>query len=214
MWLQGTQKKGCMAHIEVKTYTLYPHYAISQHEKKGFSKWKLRCLKEKLKELQSMLHAQTPVTEVKYFVCFPSIETHCGHPIGQEAVHTQKLHPQVPQKITEIVTSGITDTAEVRRSLKYYVDNFLRKDIGQKPHPHDRAFYPLKQDMNHISRADRSIHLSTFDQENLRLKVEEWKRSNPTLPFYFRPFGKNVTANEPCKEHFSTFTKMNGKGSY
>ena len=199
MWLQGTRKKGCMAHIEVKTFTLYPHYAISEGEKEGLSKWKLRCLKEeKMKELQSMLHTQNPVaTEVKYFVSFPSIEAHSGHPIGQEAVHTQKLHPQVAQKILEMVTSGITDTAEVRRSLKYYVDNFLCKDIGQKPHPHDRAFYPLKQDiMNHISMAKRAIDLSTFDQENLRLKVEEWKKGNPTSSFYFRPFGKITTTSE------------------
>ena len=112
----------------------------------------------------------------KYFVSFPSIEAHSGHPIGQEAVHTQILHPQVAQKITEMVSSGITDTAKVRWSLKYYVDNFLCKDIGQKPHPHDRAFYPLKQDMNHISMAERS---TMFDQENLRLKVEECKRSYP-----------------------------------
>ena len=188
-----------MAHIEVKTFTLYPHYAISEGEKEGLSKWKLRCLKEeKMKELQSMLHTQNPVaTEVKYFVSFPSTEAHSGHPIGQEAVHTQKLHPQVAQKILEMVTSGITDTAEVRRSLKYYVDNFLCKDIGQKPHPHDRAFYPLKQDiMNHISMAKRAIDLSTFDQENLRLKVEEWKKGNPTSSFYFRPFGKITTTSE------------------
>ena len=43
-----------------------------------------------------------------------------------------------------MVTSGITDTAEVRWSPKYYVDNFLCKDIGQKSHPHDRAFYTVK----------------------------------------------------------------------
>ena len=112
-----------------------------------------------------MLHAPTPVTtEVKYFVSFPSTEAHSGHPIGQEAVHTQKLHLQVAQKIMEMVTSGIIDTTEVRRSLKYYVDNFLCKDIGQKPHPHDRPFYPLKQDiMNHINMAKRAIDLSTFD---------------------------------------------------
>ena len=148
-----------------------------------------------------MLHAQTPVS--KYFVSFPSVEAHSRHPISQEAVHTQKLHPQVAQKITEMVTSGITDTTEVRRSLKYYmyVDNFLCKDIGQKPHPHDRAFYPLKQDiMNHISMAKRAIDLSTFNQENLRLKVEEWKKSNPTSSFYFRPFGKKTTTNESCNK--------------
>ena len=68
MWLQGTRKKGCMAHIEVKTFTLYPQYAISDDEKKSISKCKLRCLKEeKMKELQNILHAHNPVTtEVKY----------------------------------------------------------------------------------------------------------------------------------------------------
>ena len=84
-----------------------------------------------MRELQNMLHAHNPVTiEVKYFVSFPSIEAYSGHPTGQEAVHTQKLYPQVVQKITEMVTSGIMDTTEVRRSLRYYVDNFLCKDIG------------------------------------------------------------------------------------
>ena len=58
MWLQGTRKKGCMAHIEVKTFTLYPQYAIKDDEKKHNSKCKLRYLKEeKMKELQNMLHA-------------------------------------------------------------------------------------------------------------------------------------------------------------
>ena len=38
MWLQGTRKKGCMAHIEVITFTLYPQYAISEDEKKSVSK--------------------------------------------------------------------------------------------------------------------------------------------------------------------------------
>ena len=127
---------------------------------------------------------------------FPSNEAHSGHPIGQEAVHSQKVHPQVAQKITELVSSGITDTAEVRQSLKYYVDNFLCKEIGHKPYPHDRAFYPRKQDnMNHISMAKRGIDLSTFDQENLRMKVEERKKGNPTSSFYFRPCGIKRTLN-------------------
>ena len=37
----GTQKFGSMAHIVVKTFTLYPQYAISQCEKEGLSKQKL-----------------------------------------------------------------------------------------------------------------------------------------------------------------------------
>ena len=36
IWLQGTRKMGCMAHIEVKTFTLYLEYAISESERKVF----------------------------------------------------------------------------------------------------------------------------------------------------------------------------------
>ncbi len=30
MWLQGTRKIGCMAHIEVKAFNLYPEYMIKR----------------------------------------------------------------------------------------------------------------------------------------------------------------------------------------
>ena len=117
-----------------------------------------------------MLHAKNPVS-------FPSNEAYSEHRIGLEAIHAQKIHPKVAQKIIEMVTSGITDTSEVRRSLKYFVDNNLCKEIGHKPNPHDRAFYPLKQDIiNYIGMAKRAINLSKFDQENLQIKVEQWKK--------------------------------------
>ena len=79
MWLQGTRKMGCMAHIEVKTFTLYTEYAISQEKKQGISKWKMRYMKEeKMRELQRIVHTENPVktTEVKYFMSFPSNEAH------------------------------------------------------------------------------------------------------------------------------------------
>ena len=192
MWLQGTRKIGCMAHVEVKTYVLYPQYAISKEEKEGLSNWQLRYLREKkLQELKSCLDAQMPVqSETKYFVSLPTNEAHSEHPVGKAAIHVQKIHPQVAQKIMEMVSSGITDTAEVTRSLRYYVDNILSKEIGQKPNDHDRAFYPLKQDIiNHINQAKRAADLSKFDQENLHLKVKEWQKDNPTSSFYYRPFG-------------------------
>ena len=47
--------------------------------------------------------------------------------------------------------------------------------------------------MNHISKAKRAIDLSKFDQENLRLKVDEWQKGNLTSSFYFRPFGKEMS---------------------
>ena len=47
---QGSRKIGCKAHVEVKSFALYPEYAVSDAEKEGLSKWKLRCLcEEKMK---------------------------------------------------------------------------------------------------------------------------------------------------------------------
>ena len=192
MWLQGTRKIGCTAHIDVKVFTIYPQYAITKEEVGGLTEWKLRCLRqEKIDDLKNKLATKAQVlTKVRYYVSLPNNEAHCDHPIGEPAIHTQKVHPLVAQKIMEMVMSGMTDCAEIRRSLRYYVNNFLIKEIG-RPHPYDRAFYPLKQDIaNHISQAKRAIDLSKFDQENLYLKVEEWKRANPKSSFYFRPFGK------------------------
>lgn len=170
-----------MAHIDVKVFALYPQYAISNEEGSGLTKWKLRCLKkEKIDDLKNKLISKTKVlTKLRYFVSIPSNAAHSDHPIGKSAIHSQKIHPLVAQKIMEMVLSGMTDCAEIRRPLRYYVNNFLFKEIG-RPNPYDRAFYPLKQDIaNHISQAKRAIDLSKFDQENLHLKVQEWKRANP-----------------------------------
>ena len=47
LWLQGTRKSGCNAHVEIKAFTLYPDFAITPGESEGLSKWKLRCLQGK-----------------------------------------------------------------------------------------------------------------------------------------------------------------------
>ena len=188
-----------MAHIEVKAFKLYPEYAISNEEKEGLSQWKLRCLKEeKIKELKTILYSTTPpFIKVKYHVSLPKSSAHSNHPLGPEAIYAQKMHLRVAQRIEEMVSSGITDAAEVRRSLRYFVDHFLAKEIGEKPHPHDRAFFPLRQDiLNHIGTAKRNIDFSKFDRENLCIKVEHWKKNSPTSSYYFRPFGECENGND------------------
>lgn len=53
----------------------------------------------------------------------------------------------------------------------------------------DRAFYPLNKDTNnHVSLAKIALELSKFDQQNLQLKIEEWKTSNPDFSFFFWPY--------------------------
>ena len=94
-----------------------------------------------------------------------------------------------------MVKSGISDTSEIKRCLKYHVDTIIAKDLNKKPMPGDRAFYPLHEDIrNHVSKAKKALELSKFDQQNLQLKMEEWKASNPDSSFFFRPYKTNHDA--------------------
>ena len=53
----------------------------------------------------------------------------------------------------------------------------------------DRAYYPTVTDINnHVTKAKSALQLSKLDQQNLHLKIQEWKKSNPDANHYFRPF--------------------------
>ena len=205
LWLQGTRKIGCNAHVEVKTFILYPEFAISGVELEGLSKWKLRCLQEeKIRMLRKEIEAKSLVkTTTKYFISLPHQEAHSGHPTGQVGIYAQKLQPAISRKIVDMVEAGITDTTEIKCSLKHYVDNYLSKEMGRKPLAGDRTFYPHNEDIrNHVSKAKRALELSKYDQENLRLKIEEWK-NNPHSSFFFRPF-RSSSQNEQDADDIKT----------
>jgi len=199
LWLQTTRKIGCQAHVEVKGYTLYPEFSIS--EVKNLSNWKLRCMQEEqLGKLQKEISAKKEIkTLKKYFISLPDGSAHSGHPTGHAGIFAQKLHPLVSQKILEIVHSGITDSNEIKRYLKYYVDTIIVKDLDVKPTPGDRTFYPQIEDIrNHVSKAKKAVELSKYDQQNLQLKIEEWKASNPDSSFFFRAYKSNSDSAETC----------------
>ena len=61
-------------------------------------------------------------------------------------------------------------------------------------------FIPSNKTSQIINMAKKAIDLSTFDQENLRMKVEEWEKGNPKSSFYFRPYGKKAAENESSEE--------------
>ena len=53
-------------------------------------------------------------------------------------------------------------------------------------------YYPELQDIrNHINKAERIIQLSVLDQENVALKVEQWKKELPIANYLFRLFNKS-----------------------
>ena len=111
------------------------------------------------------------------------------------------MHPLLINKISDLVSSNICDVYEVRKMVKHYTDNELAKKLGFKPNEHDRAFYPDIMDIkNHVYRAKRALELSKLDQENLRLKVNEWAANDTENNFYLRPY---VEASDASKKDTS-----------
>ena len=214
--LQGTRKIGCCAHIEITQYTLYPDYQVTKQEKEGLSPWKVRLLREnKLRELRKELDTGTPKIQAKYFVSLPMNEAHKNHPTGADIAFAQKVHPLLLTKISELVSANITDVHEVKKLLKYHTDNQISKELGFKPQAHDRVFYPNIVDIkNHVYRAKRALELSKLDQENLRLKIKEWKVNDPESTFFFRPYITVEDESEhppsPKEEKKTEMKKMNG----
>ena len=88
----------------------------------------------------------------------------------------QRVHPKVQMKIQEIVGAGITEVSEVKRALRLYISKEL--SFPNPPNRDDRAYYPTNHDMlNHIYKAKSLLQFSELDQENLALKVKQWKAS-------------------------------------
>ena len=102
-----------------------------------------------------------------------------------------------------MVQAGITNVKEIKKSLKYYVDTFLCKKLGAKPVSSDRSFYPLNDDIhNHIGKAKRALELSRYDQDNLRLKIEEWKNQSSFFP---RPYHDTSDSEQTCEDRITPF---------
>ena len=52
----------------------------------------------------------------------PREQAHEGHPVGEATSLCQRIHPN---KISELVSSGIDETKEVQRALNHYVKHTL-----------------------------------------------------------------------------------------
>ena len=96
-------------------------------------------------------------------------------------MYSQRIHPLSVAKITEMVLDGITNTAEVKRSLRFYANTILANQLGM-------IFVPTSIDIhNHIYTAKKMLELSKLDQDNGRQMIEQYKQDDPTSPFLFLP---------------------------
>lgn len=191
--LQGTRKIGCPAHVHVHELTLFPSFAItSESEACSLGSRKLKEIKaRKITELKESLATGMKVeTETKYFVLLPTKEAHESyHPTTGPAGFAQRVHPKIIEKINLLVGEGTAEVQEVKRALRHYVLHVLFPDPSNRPDETNRAYYPTNTDIkNHVYSAKRAQELSKLDQDNLSLKIEQWKGENPSTMFHYRPY--------------------------
>jgi len=153
-----------------------------------------------LNDLKKALRSQTPTERtVKYFVSLPTEEAHHQvHKTGGMHAMAQRVYPKVAAKIHELVASGLNELPEVKRAFKLYVNS-----LPEPPCQDDRAYYPTNSDIsNHIFKARAQMQLSKLDQENLAIKVNEWKQSKKGANIYFRPYRRKAAQlhQEQCNE--------------
>ena len=190
--LQGSRKLGCQAYIKVRYYTVYSNCQVC--DAALMTKRQLRDLKEeRLSQLRKEIAVGRAAVEEYCFIVLPTENAHSGHPTGEISGYSQRVHPLVIAKISELVASGITNIHELRKILQHYVQHD-RSVATLNPSTTDRAFYPMLCDIkNHVCKAKKAFELSKLDQENLRLKMEDWKQSSPLSNFYFRPYIKDAS---------------------
>ena len=143
-------------------------------------------------------------TKKVYYVALPTVAAHSGHEVGEQGGFAQRIHPELIQQINEMVLRGITDSSEVKRALNFYVENHLSKQHGINPTETDRSSYPTLRDIqNHIYKSKKQLEVSALVQENLRLKIQQWKKDKSESLFYFRPYKKvKVQAKKKLMYHF------------
>ncbi|NXI58243.1 CARTF factor, partial [Chloroceryle aenea] len=98
--------------------------------------------------------------------CLPSSPSHFSVPPPEEEEEVvrdenctlpSRLHPQVADKIRELVSQGIEQVYAVRKQLRKYVERELFKP-DEVPERHNLSFFPTVNDIkNHIHEVQKSL---------------------------------------------------------
>ena len=61
--------------------------------------------------------------------------------------------------------------------------------MGYQAKQSDHALYPTTTDIqNHVYSAKKALEFSKLDQENTRLKIDQWQSTNSEASYFFWPF--------------------------
>ena len=117
VFLQGTRKKGCIAHIEIVEFNLYLHYHVqvtTSSQNKDSGKHSRHCGKHFV-----LMKQQRLCTNIS-LAYLPKRRTTSAIPQRESWVlHT--IHPELIAKIQELVSIATVEPIEVQRRLKHRV---------------------------------------------------------------------------------------------
>ena len=103
---------------------------------------------------------------------------------------SQKVDQRIVDKIYQLVGEGVRQVREMERHVKIFVKNeMFRNEV--MPSVVNRRFHPQRKDIrNHMYHATVKNRLAKLDQENLNLKIKEWKVQSPSDLFFSRGYGE------------------------
>ena len=105
--LQSSRKIGCGAHIKIRYYTVYRKFQLNNVS--SMASRELRDYKERtLQELRHCIASGIAEGEEWCFVSLPSVDAHSGHPTGEESGFSQRIHPMIIVKISELSLMTLT----------------------------------------------------------------------------------------------------------
>ncbi|XP_054827739.1 calcium-responsive transcription factor [Eublepharis macularius] len=170
-------KATCPARIYIKKVQKFPEYrvptdpkidkkVIRMEQEKAFN-----MLKKNLIDVGGVFrwYVQLPTKQAHQYhemeeVCLPLSPFPVPSPeeddnaVGDEnCILPSRLHPQVAEKIRELVSQGIQQVYAVRKQLRKFVEQELFKP-DQVPQRHNLSFFPTVNDIkNHIHEVQKTL---------------------------------------------------------
>lgn len=116
-------------------------------------------------------------------VSLPSIHNH--------AVETSLLNLPIDKSVQKVISrlanNGFSNVKMVQSMLKDFID----RSCTTTPSNLSRAFFPDQRTIrNFIIKFTYEKHQSKIDQNALRIKIEQLKKSQPNDSFYFQPYSE------------------------
>ena len=120
--IQGSRKLECPAQIQVRDVMVFEDYGVdatSCDTENSLRSAKEKVAKKLKKDLQDGVQGKTTV---RHYIRIPLSSLHKGHPIGETAGVNQKIDKRIIDKIFELVSKGVTNIGEVKRSIADFVE--------------------------------------------------------------------------------------------